>query len=115
MEVFTEAEKHYVNEQFEDLLNNCQRCNKKEDRELIIKAFKIAYDAHIDMRRKTGEPFILHPIAVAKIAANEIGLGVKSVICSLLHDIVEDTDYTLKDIENNFGKKIASIIDGLTK
>ncbi|MBN2520187.1 MAG: bifunctional (p)ppGpp synthetase/guanosine-3',5'-bis(diphosphate) 3'-pyrophosphohydrolase [Bacteroidales bacterium] len=115
MEVFTETERKNINEQFEDLLANCPRCKRKEDRELIIKAYKIAYDAHKDMRRASGEPYILHPIAVAKIASNEIGLGVKSIICALLHDIVEDTDYTLKDIENNFGKKIASIIDGLTK
>ena len=67
------------------------------------------------MRRKSGEPYIYHPIAVAHIAAKEIGLGTTSIICAILHDVVEDTDYTLKDIEKLFGKKVAKIIDGLTK
>src|SRR4030042_4593737 len=75
----------------------------------------MANEAHKGMRRRSGEPYILHPIAVAKIATHEIGLGTKSVICALLHDVVEDTDYTIEDIEHHFGKKIASIIDGLTK
>jgi len=115
MQVFSKTEKQNIKEEFNDLIVNCQRCNKREDKALINKAFNIANDAHDNMRRKSGEPYILHPIAVAKIATREIGLGVKSIICSLLHDIVEDTEYTLKDVEHNFGPKIASIIDGLTK
>jgi guanosine-3',5'-bis(diphosphate) 3'-pyrophosphohydrolase len=104
-----------IKEAFEDLLANCTRCNKKGDRALIRKAFKISLDAHKGMTRKSGEPYILHPISVAKIVAKEMGLGARSVSCALLHDVVEDTDYTIEDIENMFGKKIASIIDGLTK
>jgi guanosine-3',5'-bis(diphosphate) 3'-pyrophosphohydrolase len=104
-----------IKEAFEDLLANCTRCNKKGDRALIRKAFKISLDAHKGMTRKSGEPYILHPISVAKIVAREMGLGARSVSCALLHDVVEDTDYTIEDIENMFGKKIASIIDGLTK
>ena len=75
----------------------------------------MAVDAHKDMRRKTGEPYIYHPLAVAYIAVAEIGLGTTSVICALLHDVVEDTDYTLADIRGLFGEKVARIIDGLTK
>lgn len=81
----------------------------------IKKAFYFAVEAHKGMRRKSGEPYVLHPIEVALIATQEIGLGATSIICALLHDVVEDTDYTLKDIELMFGKRVASIIDGLTK
>ena len=84
-------------------------------RKLIKKAYYFAVEAHKDMRRKSGEPYVFHPIEVALIATREIGLGSTSIICALLHDVVEDTDYTLKDIELMFGKKVASIIDGLTK
>ena len=115
MDVFTEIEKSNIKTQFQDLLDHCQRCNKKEDKALIKKAYKVASDAHKNMRRKSGEPYILHPIAVAKITTHEIGLGAKSIVCALLHDTVEDTDYSIKDIENLFNPKIASIIDGLTK
>ncbi|MCK4631479.1 MAG: bifunctional (p)ppGpp synthetase/guanosine-3',5'-bis(diphosphate) 3'-pyrophosphohydrolase, partial [Bacteroidales bacterium] len=83
--------------------------------EMVIKAFTIAREAHKSMRRKSGEPYILHPIAVAKIVTAEIGLGPRSVACALLHDVVEDTDLTLEDIRYNFNDKIASVIDGLTK
>lgn len=85
------------------------------DRKLIRKAFNIAVTAHKDMRRKSGEPYIYHPLEVAQIIVQEIGLGTTSVICALLHDVVEDTDYNLSDIEAMFGSKIAKIIDGLTK
>jgi GTP pyrophosphokinase len=81
----------------------------------IRKAYNFAVEAHKDMRRKSGEPYVIHPIEVAVIATREIGLGATSIICALLHDVVEDTDYTLKDIEVMFGKKVARIIDGLTK
>ena len=76
-------------------------------------AFEMAADAHKTMRRKSGEPYILHPLAVAMICVEEIGLGVRSTICSLLHDTVEDTDLTLEEIEHEFGSEIARIVDGL--
>ncbi len=104
-----------INEQFEKFLNQCSLCEDDENRKLITKAFQFADAAHRGMRRKSGEPYILHPIAVARIVNQEIGLGVKSVVSALLHDVVEDTEITLEDIENSFGKKIAYIIDGLTK
>ncbi len=115
MSILTAKEKKLVKEKFDDLLQHCVRCNSEPDRALIKKAFDLANEAHKNMRRKSGDPYILHPIAVAKIVTHEIGLGAKSVACALMHDVVEDTDYTLEDIENHFGKKIASIIDGLTK
>jgi len=115
MSILTPKEKKLINEKFEDLLQHCVRCNSEADRTLIKKAFDLANEAHKNMRRRSGDPYILHPIAVAKIVTHEIGLGAKSVACALMHDVVEDTDYTLEDIENHFGKKIASIIDGLTK
>jgi len=87
----------------------------EEDRDLLKKAFKFAENAHHDMRRKSGEPYIYHPLEVAHICVNEIGLGVTSVVCALLHDVVEDTDYTIGDIKNLFGEKVSSITDGLTK
>ena len=83
--------------------------------EMITKAFRIANEAHWNMRRRSGEPYIIHPIAVAKIVNQEIGLGARSITASLLHDIVEDTEYTLDEVERNFGPKIATLIDGLTK
>ena len=86
-----------------------------EDKKLLRKAFDIAVDAHKDMRRRTGEPYVYHPIEVARIVAGEIGLGKTSIICALLHDVVEDTEYTLIDIEKMFGPSVARIIDGLTK
>jgi GTP diphosphokinase / guanosine-3',5'-bis(diphosphate) 3'-diphosphatase len=104
-----------VKREFNDLLENCVRCNKRTDKALIRKAFKIAYNAHKGALRMSGEPYIIHPIAVAKIVNQEMGLGVKSIVSALLHDVVEDTDFTLEDIENHFGPKIASIVDGLTK
>jgi GTP pyrophosphokinase len=88
---------------------------KKGDRELVRTAFEMAADAHKEMRRKSGEPYILHPLAVAQICVDEIGLGVRSAICALLHDTVEDTEVTLEDIERAFGPEIAHIVDGLTK
>ena len=115
MPVLTKTEEDLVQQSFEDLKLHCVRCESKTDQKLIAKAFHMAMDAHEGMKRKSGEPYILHPIAVAKIVTHEIGLGATSVICALLHDVVEDTEYTIEDIENNFGKKVASIIDGLTK
>ena len=100
---------------FEDLLESLRPGTTEENKNLIRKAFDLANEAHQGVRRKSGEPYILHPIAVAKIAATEIGLGTTSVVAALLHDVVEDTDYTVEDIANLFGAKIASIVDGLTK
>ena len=88
---------------------------KPGDKEQVRAAFEIAVEAHKDMRRKSGEPYILHPIAVATICVEEIGLGVRSTICALLHDTVEDTDVTLDAIQREFGSEIAKIVDGLTK
>lgn len=115
MNLQTEEEKKNIQEHFEDLLNNCTRCNTEEDKALILKAFNLANEAHKGVRRKSGEPYIIHPISVAKIVTHEIGLGAKSIACALLHDVVEDTDYTVEDMNRLFGPKIASIIDGLTK
>lgn len=97
------------------LLRTCKPFMKQGDKRLIRLAFDMALDAHKDMRRKSGEPYIYHPIAVAQIVADEIGLGTTSIICALLHDVVEDTDITLEQIGLEFGKPIARIIDGLTK
>ena len=114
-EIDIEKEKREILNKYKSLLRACADKTDKSDKKEIRKAFNLAVEAHKNMRRKSGEPYIYHPIAVAHIAAKEIGLGTTSIICALLHDVVEDTDYTLKDIEKLFGKKIAQIIDGLTK
>lgn len=114
-DIFDEEDKNLIQAEYNSLVNNLLRCNKPGDREMIDKAFKIANEAHWNMRRKSGEPYVIHPISVAKIVNQEIGLGAKSIAVSLLHDVVEDTDYSLEDIEREFGPKIASLIDGLTK
>ncbi|MCU0409315.1 MAG: RelA/SpoT family protein [Bacteroidales bacterium] len=113
--IFDEEDRIRIQDEYDSLVNNLIRCNKPGDRELIEKAFRLANEAHWNMRRKSGEPYIIHPIAVAKIVNREIGLGAKSISVALLHDVVEDTDYSLEDIEREFGGKIASLIDGLTK
>jgi GTP pyrophosphokinase len=115
MGVLTAQDEALIRERFDDMLAHCVRIKGEEDRLMIIRAFELANEAHKEMKRKSGEPYIMHPIAVAKIVAKEIGLGTTSVVCALLHDIVEDTDYTLEYIEANFGQKVASIVDGLTK
>lgn len=104
-----------INEAFEDLLTHCNRSQTKESQELLHKAFLFADNAHRGVKRKSGEPYILHPISVAKIVATEIGLGTKALCAALLHDVVEDTHFTLEDIESAFGPKIAYMVDGLTK
>lgn len=114
-DVFTEDDFALINREFDSLINNLIRCNKPEDKELITRAFDLANKAHLNMRRRSGEPYIIHPIEVAKIVNREIGLGAKSIACALMHDVVEDTEYTLEEIRVLFGDKIASIIDGLTK
>ena len=100
---------------YRDLISNTYRTLDEEQNKVIRKAFDIALDAHKDQRRKTGEPYIYHPIEVAKIVANEIGLGATSIACALLHDVIEDSEYTYEDIKKIFGKKIADIVNGLTK
>jgi GTP pyrophosphokinase len=101
---------------FFKMLDLCPRCKIKEQRILVIDAYHFAYDAHAGLKRKTGEPFIMHPIEVASIVLTEIRLGVTSVMCALMHDVVEDNEeISLDDIESRFGKQVASIIDGLTK
>ncbi len=105
-----------IGEQFDKLMRSCAKiCKNEYDRDLIKRAFFLAKEAHEGVRRRSGEPYIVHPLAVARIVVDEIGLGVKSVIAALLHDVVEDTDYTVEDIESRFGPKIALMVDGLTK
>lgn len=110
-----EEENKEIANRYKDLLKGTYEVLSKKDKELIRKAFDIAVDAHSKQRRKTGEPYIFHPIAVAKIVAMEIGLGATSIAAALLHDVVEDTDYTLDDMEQLFGETIARIVNGLTK
>jgi len=110
-----EQEKSLILREYRALLRSLKTKLKPGDRKLIRSAFEIAAEAHKSMRRKSGEPYILHPLAVARICVEEIGLGVRSTICSLLHDTVEDTDVTLEDVEREFGSEIARIVDGLTK
>ena len=110
-----EADDKLINAAFEKLLNDYQNSRHRKKVDLITKAFNFARQAHKGVRRLSGEPYIMHPIAVAQIACAEIGLGSTSICAALLHDVVEDTDYTVEDIENIFGAKIAQIVDGLTK
>ncbi len=111
-----EEENKEIARLYRDMLSVTYQTLSKKDKELIRKAFEIAVDAHKDQRRKTKEPYIYHPMAVAKIVANDIGLGGTSIVCALLHDVVEDSeDYTLEDIERLFGETVARIVNGLTK
>ena len=110
-----EQEKKLILREYRALLRSLKTKLKPGDKELIRHAFEMAADAHKTMRRKSGEPYILHPLAVAQICVEEIGLGVRSTICALLHDTVEDTDITLEDVQREFGNEIARIVDGLTK
>ena len=110
-----EDEKKEILRQYRALLKVLKIRLKPGDKIMLRRAFEIAAEAHKTMRRKSGEPYILHPLAVAKICAEEIGLGIRSTICALLHDTVEDTDVTLDDIQGEFGAEIAKIVDGLTK
>lgn len=109
------AENKEIVNRYRQLLRVSKWSREKGDITVIRKAFETALDAHKEMRRKSGEPYIYHPLAVARIAAEEIGLGTTSIVCALLHDVVEDTDITLDDIRKDFGDKVANIIDGLTK
>ena len=110
-----EKENKEILARYKDLISNTYRTLDEEQNKLIRKAFDIALDAHKDQRRKTGEPYIYHPIEVAKIVANEIGLGSTSIACALLHDVIEDSEYTYDDLKKIFGKNIADIVNGLTK
>src|SRR5689334_21714107 len=115
MLIDAELEKKEIISRYRRLLRKAKPILKEGDAKLIKKAFTLALDAHKDMRRKSGEPFIFHPLTVAEICVEEIGLGTTSIISALMHDVVEDTDIELADIERMFGKKVARIIDGLTK
>ncbi len=108
-------ERTEILKRYRSLLSVCRSRIKKEDRKRIRQAFDFAAKAHRDHRRKSGEPYIYHPIAVAKIVVEDLGLGATSVVCSLLHDVVEDTDYTLEDVSEYFDEEVSRIIDGLTK
>ena len=110
-----EQEKKEIVRHYRALLRALREKLKKGDKELLRTAFEMAAEAHKTMRRKSGEPYVLHPLAVAMICVEEIGLGVRSTICALLHDTVEDTDIALDDIKSEFGNEIAKIVDGLTK
>ncbi len=110
-----EMEDQMINQAYQNLLNGYLSSNHRKKVEIIDKAFKFARDAHKGIRRRSGEPYIMHPIAVATIVSQEIGLGSTSISAALLHDVVEDTDYTVEDIASQFGDKIARIVDGLTK
>lgn len=110
-----EAENKEITRRYRNLLRYAKPILKEGDTKVIRKAFETAVEAHKEQRRKSGEPYIYHPISVAEIAVKEIGLGTTSIVAALLHDVVEDTDTTLADIEKSFGKKVARIIDGLTK
>ncbi len=109
------AERKELARRYRNLLKVSTKVTTKKDKARVRKAFDVAVDAHKDMRRKSGDPYIYHPIEVARIVAEEIGLGATSIVCALLHDTVEDTDITLDDIERMFGQKERIIIDGLTK
>ena len=110
-----ELEKKEILKRYKHLLRSIQSRTNLEDRKIIRKAFDLAVESHKDMRRKSGEPYIYHPLAVAQICADEIGLGATAIVCALLHDVVEDTEISIEDIKRLFGDKIAMIIDGLTK
>lgn len=109
------SDEEMIDQSFQELLNDYLATKHRKRVEVITKAFNFANQAHKGVKRQSGEPYIMHPLAVAKIVCNEIGLGSTSICSALLHDVVEDTDYTVEDIENIFGPKIAHIVDGLTK
>jgi GTP pyrophosphokinase len=115
MKIDLEAERKEILHRYKLLINACKHRLEKGDKEIIRKAFEVAVESHKEMRRKSGEPYIYHPIAVAQICAEEIGLGTTGIVCALLHDTVEDTDLTLEDVKGLFGEKVSQIINGLTK
>jgi GTP diphosphokinase / guanosine-3',5'-bis(diphosphate) 3'-diphosphatase len=115
LETYTKDERLEVLRRYRNLIEVWHTRKSTEDKWMVRKAFRVAAEAHKDMRRRSGEPYIYHPLEVATIAAGEIGLGRTSIICALLHDVVEDTEYKISDIQLMFGEQIARIIDGLTK
>ena len=112
---FTAEEERLIENEYQALLRDYLHSMHSQRVELIERAYLLAKQAHYGVRRLSGEPYMMHPLSVARIVVKEIGLGSTSICAALLHDVVEDTDYTLEDIERMFGKKIASIVDGLTK
>ena len=113
---FTQEDHEVIARDFADLMEaSRKRCTSQEELDIVQKAFDFANEAHKGVRRRSGEPYILHPIAVAKIVVTNIGLGYKSIVAALLHDVVEDTDYTVDDLRSLFGDKVATLVDGLTK
>ncbi|MDE6033799.1 MAG: HD domain-containing protein, partial [Muribaculaceae bacterium] len=111
----TPEEERIIDAAFQDVLQGYLNSNHRKKVEIIERAYKFAKNAHAGVRRRSGEPYILHPIAVARIASQEIGLGSTSICAALLHDVVEDTDYTVEDIRAQFGDKIAQLVEGLKK
>lgn len=109
------ADEQMIQDGFNALLNDYLKSNHRRKVERITKAFNFANQAHAGVKRRSGEPYIMHPIAVARIVCREMGLGSTSICSALLHDVVEDTEYTVEDIRDMFGDKIAQIVDGLTK
>ncbi len=114
-DIITREERIEIVRQYRRLLKNCKNWHKDNNLELIRKAFDLSYESHKHMRRKSGEPFFMHPLSVAQIVTEDIGLGTTAVICALLHDVVEDTEISLDTIRERFGEKVAKIVDGLTK
>jgi GTP pyrophosphokinase len=110
-----QADNKMITDAFQHLLNTYLASRHRKKVDIIIKAFNFSRQAHKGVRRLSGEPYIMHPIAVAQIACEDMGLGSTSICSALLHDVVEDTDYTIEDIQNIFGDKIAQIVEGLTK
>ena len=114
-EYYSPEEKKEIVKRYRRILRSAKSTMNDGDAKMIKKALGVSMEAHKEMRRKSGEPYIYHPLEVALICVEEIGLGTTSIICALLHDVVEDTSMTLADIEKGFGPKVAQIIDGLTK
>ena len=109
---YTAEDEVLIESHWQDLQRSCEKiCKSEEDWNFIKRAYFLAKEAHQGVRRRSGEPYFLHPIAVAKIVVDESGLGVKSVVAALFHDVVEDTEYTVEDMEHIFGKKIATMVD----
>ena len=112
---FTKEEEQLIESEFQALLADYARTSHRQKVEIITRAYNLAKQAHNGVRRLSGEPYMMHPLSVARIVVKEIGLGSTSICAALLHDVVEDTEYTAEDIEHQFGPKIASIVVGLTK
>ena len=114
-DIKTLNEDKMIQDEFQALLDDYLSSNHRKKVDIITKAFNIAHEAHKGSRRRSGEPYIMHPLAVARIVSSEIGLGSTSISAALLHDVVEDTEYTVEDIQVMFGDRVATIVDGLTK